>query len=61
MAKRLAAMSRRVEIEFLLELGETLPKHRNLLDRSYRGFLSRYKGFADEPGRDLRMRVSTTL
>lgn len=34
---------------------------RNLLDRSYRGFLSRYKGYADEPGRDLRVRVSTTL
>ena len=32
---------------------------RNALDKSYRSFLSRYKGFADDPGRNLIVRLST--
>ncbi len=34
---------------------------RNALDRSYRDFLSRYKTFALNPGRDIVLRVSTGL
>jgi outer membrane receptor protein involved in Fe transport len=33
----------------------------NLLDKRYRGFLSRYKEFADNPGRDVRLMVSTSF
>jgi iron complex outermembrane receptor protein len=32
---------------------------RNALDKSYRSFLSRYKTFADDPGRNLIVRLST--
>ncbi|HKA58411.1 MAG TPA: TonB-dependent receptor, partial [Gemmatimonadales bacterium] len=32
---------------------------RNALDKSYRNFLSRYKEFADDPGRNLIVRLST--
>ena len=31
----------------------------NALDKRYRSFLSRYKGFADDPGRNLIVRLST--
>jgi iron complex outermembrane receptor protein len=31
---------------------------RNLTDRRYRPFLSRYKEFADAPGRSVQLRVS---
>jgi iron complex outermembrane recepter protein len=34
---------------------------RNALDTRYRSFLSRYKGFADDPGRNLIFRLSTGL
>ncbi|MEZ4652087.1 MAG: TonB-dependent receptor [Candidatus Eisenbacteria bacterium] len=34
---------------------------RNLLDRSYRSYLSRYKEFALDPGRNVIVRVSTSL
>ncbi|MGE5750042.1 MAG: hypothetical protein ACM31F_08775, partial [Gemmatimonas sp.] len=33
---------------------------RNALDREYRSFLSRYKEFALEPGRNVVLRISTT-
>jgi hypothetical protein len=32
---------------------------RNALDTRYRSFLSRYKEFADNPGRNLIFRLST--
>ncbi len=32
---------------------------RNAADRRYRDFLSRYKAFADNPGRDIRLRAAT--
>jgi outer membrane receptor protein involved in Fe transport len=32
---------------------------RNALDKQYRSFLSRYKAFADDPGRNLMFRLST--
>jgi len=32
---------------------------RNALDKQYRSFLSRYKAFADDPGRNLMVRLST--
>ena len=34
---------------------------RNLADRTYRSFLSRYKGFAPDPGRNVVLRLSTVL
>lgn len=34
---------------------------RNLFDETYRSFLSRYKLFADDPGRNVVVRVSTTF
>ena len=34
---------------------------RNLADRTYRSFLSRYKGFAPDPGRNVVLRLSTAL
>ena len=34
---------------------------RNLLDQTYRSFLSRYKGFAPDPGRNVMLRLSTGL
>jgi len=33
----------------------------NLLDKRYRDFLSRYKEFADNPGRDVRLKVATSF
>lgn len=33
----------------------------NLLDKRYRDFLSRYKEFADNPGRDVRLKVGTSF
>ena len=34
---------------------------RNLLDRQYRSFLSRYKAYADDPGRSVVLRVSVAF
>jgi len=33
----------------------------NLLDKRYRDFLSRYKEFADNPGRDVRLKLATSF
>ena len=48
-----------------LELGATpleiSLEIQNLLDRSYRDYLSRYKLFVDDPGRDLVLRIRAPL